>query len=347
MPRLLFTVVFLSSILIQGTAVAENCELKVVTSTYEKTSSYHSDYRLAKYVKKEDWNELSKSAGAAGKIYGVPVSASYSEFQKAYSSMESQYGESLTQDQAQQIYWTGLDKNAADAYQKCLELSVFGQLGLHIAVVEASTDAVLLKVRWTLPGSKDPIKIRWTVKSVEGTELPTEIDPGDNYVSVSRPKSSGIFLGATYNGIASETVKIAPIPPAPPPPIENCVSQRPAGVCRRCEFDVDDLVGTGSNSKDYICRKMPAGALINARAVSIVVSLAKASDCWLDVRMKGPNDKETAIAQGVGCPGHGSASTSFVKPSDDGIGSVAFYVEKCGSGKLCSIKGKLVLEAKD
>ncbi|BAM92879.1 hypothetical protein S58_69130 [Bradyrhizobium oligotrophicum S58] len=330
-------------------AAAENCELKIVMATYERTSSYHSDYRLAKFVKEEDWNELSKNAGASGKIYGVPVSGSYGEFKKAYNAMEQQLSESLSQDQAQQIFWTGLDKSAADAYQKCLELNVFNQLGLHIAVVEGSEDAVLLKVRWTFPGANTAIKIKWTVPTVNGEPLPTEIDPGDNFVSVARPKTGGIIVAATYNGVASEVIKIASLPPPPPIKIENCVLQPSADVCLRCEFEVNDVVTKGANSKEYACRKMPGGALISVQPLDVKISRAAGTgDCWYDVQMKGPDEKPFSVLNYSGeCldPMSASGSSKFVKPVVNGLGKASFFVEKCGSGSICRIQGKLVIEA--
>ncbi|WP_315813314.1 MULTISPECIES: hypothetical protein [unclassified Bradyrhizobium] len=352
MSRFIFLIGFFAVAPIATTARAENCELKVVMSTYERTSSYHSDYRLAKFVKEADWNELSKGAAASGKIYGVPTSGSYNEYRKAYNSIEQQFGQSLTEDQAQQIFWTGLDKSAADAYQKCLESSIFNQFGLHLAVVEGNVDAVLLKVRWTnFPGTNSgPIKIKWTVPKIEGIELQAEMDPGDNYVSVARPKSGGVILAASYNGVVSEVVKIVAIPPPAPKPIDNCVLQRSADVCLRCEFNVDDVVATGSSSQDYTCQKMPAGVRISAKTANLQISLAAAGDCWLDIRMKGPNEAISGLLSYAGaCPAPiaASGSSSFVKSTVDGVGHASFYVEKCGSGKLCRLKGKLVLEAED
>jgi hypothetical protein len=93
------------------------CDAALIKETYNSFSSDQTDWRLATLVSEKDYNEIKQDAGGTAKIFGVPVGASYSEYQKNVHDKLQTYNESLTRNQLRNILWTRLVHRPLDACQ--------------------------------------------------------------------------------------------------------------------------------------------------------------------------------------------------------------------------------------
>jgi hypothetical protein len=213
----------LLSILISARAASPQsvCDAALIKSTYNSFSSDQMDWRLATLVSERDYNEIKQDAGANAVIYGVPVGATYSDFQKSVHDKLQTYNESLTRNQLRNILWTGLDPNSPGAYEECLKAQVFAARGLHMAVKFATKSDISLVVKWNPQGS-DPanIPVTWNWQGASAAPLPKSIQQGDTIVVVQRPKQERT-LALNYKGFSDSVVlepleKLPPLPPTKP-----------------------------------------------------------------------------------------------------------------------------------
>jgi len=192
----------------------DDCRGALVKSTYSMNSSVRSDWRLAKLVTENDWDEASRNLGANAVIYGVPVGLSYGDFQQRVSDKYNSYSESLSTESLLNLAWVGLDPNSPSAYQACLDSQ---QLGLTLNVMGATQTKVYLRIRYS-GNEGGNIKVSWVPPEIAGKTL-NRIVPatgnGHNF-EVDRP-SQEIKLAANYKGIASRFVPLGPLPPPLPP----------------------------------------------------------------------------------------------------------------------------------
>lgn len=187
-----------------------SCDNALILSTYSEKSSFHSDWRLAKFVSEEVYDKAKQEYGINVVIYGVPVGASYKNYQENYRKLEQSFNESLTLDQSRQIMWTGLDPNSLTAYDTCLKSEIFNTPGLHIAIVGATEENYTIKVRWFIPKSND-IKVSWSIPEILGKQIRTDFPQGDTIISVTRPKSQ-MIIAANGKGFASEAITLSQMP---------------------------------------------------------------------------------------------------------------------------------------
>jgi hypothetical protein len=196
------------------------CDGALVKSTYSSAASDYVDWRLAIMVSEKEWNDVKKDASANATIYGVPIGATYSDFQKSVRDKQTTYGASLTRSQARNVLWTGLDPNAASPYIECLKTTVFSARGLHVAVKSATQTDISLIIYWH-PEGRDPsvIKPTWDwVGTVVKNKLPTQLTAGQTLVVVGRPANQRTLV-VNFPG-AGDSVVLEPLPPVLPPPLE-------------------------------------------------------------------------------------------------------------------------------
>jgi len=214
-----FTVLLAISFGLMGEARAV-CEETLVRATYSNNSSVSTDWRLATLVSESAWNEASHNGGVNAVIYGVPVGASYGDYQKRTQSMLQSHNESYSTSTLTNIAWTGLDQNSTTVYEACVRNEAAKVPGLHLGVRAADASGVMLLVGWTQPGG-GPIDATWTPRAIEGQRIPTRIPSGFVTIRVPRPITD-ITLAASFGGFTSEVAVLTPIPGPPPriPPPE-------------------------------------------------------------------------------------------------------------------------------
>lgn len=218
----------------------EDCSEALVIATYNKTDISSSDWRLATYVSESEYDQIKHDAGANAVIYGVPVGVSYSDFQSRVREKTQTYNESLTQNQATNIMWTGLDPSASNVYLACLKAKVFKNRGMHLAVKTATKSQVSVLISWT-PTGEGSVKPEW-IWSGAGS-LPKTVPPGERTAMLPRPSSQQI-LTVNYKGY-TDSIIIEPFPPAPTPATFHIEETSQ-------EYRSPEQVGWGSNwSKPY------------------------------------------------------------------------------------------------
>lgn len=209
-----------------------NCDAALVMSTYNSTSSVGLDWRMASLVTETEWNDIHKNGSASALIYGVPVGASYSEYENSAKRYRDEYGESLSYHQQLNVAWTGIDPNSPSLYKTCLMNNLFDQNGLHAAVLGATRSDITILVRWRDPNSPGPLRVRW-VAAAQGSEgilarFPSLVPQGDTTIIVPRP-SSEFSIAGNANGSSTYQIVLEPLP-APPPKVKTIQGQSECNV---------------------------------------------------------------------------------------------------------------------
>lgn len=201
---------------VASTAAAQQedtCADALVVSTYNKVDMSNTDYRLAWQVSEKAYDQVKKDAGVNAIIYGVPVAANYSDFQKSIREKSSNYSSSFSQFQASNVQWTGLDPNSASAYSECIKSKRFSREGLHLAVKSATKDEVTVWIKWSPRGSVPWAKPEWTWNSDGSSLLPKTLVSGEKSVVLPRPKKQ-MTLAVNYKGY-TDSIVVEPFPPIP------------------------------------------------------------------------------------------------------------------------------------
>jgi hypothetical protein len=220
LARLLLSVLLCFVLSPQHILAAGVCDGALVLSTYSSFSTDHLDYRLATLVTENNYDEIKRDAGLNAVIYGVPVGASYSDYQKSVHDKLSSYQSSLSHDQAINILWTGLDAGANGRYKDCLDNQILNGRGLHIAVQFATASDITLLASWNPQGNDPPlIRPKWLYRG-DRTTLPGELKQGFTTVIVPRPKLQQTmainYPGFTGAIILEPLVKLPKLPPVLP-----------------------------------------------------------------------------------------------------------------------------------
>jgi hypothetical protein len=294
---------FAASALFTGQAYAQEgsgCAEALVMATYNRSQIDHDDWRLASYVTENEYNTIKHDAGVNAVIYGVPVGASYSDYQNRVTEKTNSYKESLTHDEAINIMWTGLDPNSANAYSECLKAKIFNQPGLHLAVKAATKSQVSVVIVWTAIG--DEVRNaapEWTWKGEGGSALPKSVPSGMRIVVLPRPKAQQM-LAANFKGHADSLV-IDPYP-LPPTKVQYHLEETSE------EYRSPEIKGWGSNwSAPYaLCTPdKPAGWTIVKVSDFHLESASERGSCGAWTQCGGSeNDTPTHACRIVTVQGH-------------------------------------------
>jgi hypothetical protein len=195
-------------------ASASDCDPALVKDTYSSMSAEHVDYRLATFVSEDDYNQAKHDASGSGVIYGVPMGATWSDFQENIHKFTQSMSTSLTHDQARNVIWTGLSKTSAKAYIACINASLSSG-GLHLEVKEATNTDVTILATWIPVGSRDSSQAAptWAWSGPSRVGLPKKLTAGQTIISLKRPNRP-MQLVANFDGRAASVI-ITPFPGQP------------------------------------------------------------------------------------------------------------------------------------
>jgi hypothetical protein len=196
------------------------CDAALVNTAYSSGTVTHNDWRLSLLINSENYEQAKHDAGASAVIYGVPVSANYSDYSQNREKLFQTYNESRTIDEMRNVAWTALDPNSATAYSDCLRVELAGQIGLQAVVWSATASDITIMVRWFVPGENMPATVSWTPPSIKGISFPTSIPQGTTAIVVPRPNTQQSFVGS-FRGFATTPIVLEPLP-RPSPPIASC-----------------------------------------------------------------------------------------------------------------------------
>lgn len=236
-------IALMSSVNLACAQADDDCRDALVLATYSKSEITNEDWRLASFVTENDYNTIKHDAGINAVIYGVPVGASYSDYQKSVKEKTNSYNESLTQSQKVNVMWTGLDPNAKNTYSECLKTKIFSKQGLHLGVQSATKQQVSVAVAWTPIGTQRVPRLEWQWTGQGSQSLPRTVQPGIHIVVLPRPDKQQI-LAVNYKGYADQLI----LEPYPAPP-----AVKPKNYIETSEeYRSPEQVGWGDNwSKPY------------------------------------------------------------------------------------------------
>jgi hypothetical protein len=197
---------------VQAHASVSDCKSALILSTYNASSSAFSDTQLAQYVSSSEYEKAKHDGGANAVIYGVPVGATYGDFQERARQQASGSSSSITQNQFSNILWTGL--GSSGAYADCLKAEINQAPGLHLNVVGATQQDVTVELRYVKSGNigPDSLRVQWDPSKVVGALLPSQAMSGGRRIRFLRPKSEmEISVNAVPSGL-SDSVVLTPLP---------------------------------------------------------------------------------------------------------------------------------------
>lgn len=202
----------------------EKCNATLVQSTYTSNQGRFRDWRLAQHVSQSTYEEIKKGAGVNAVIYGIPMGASWNDFQKNISSERQDRQESLTESEFQNIAWTGLDANNVAAYTACVNGLVQSTQGINLAIIRSTESEITARIYYSPKGAQSTtVPIIWSGsgRAYATDDLPKVAVSGQRDLIFKRPDSGSATLGvfSADAGDSSSVVLLAlpPVPPAPPP----------------------------------------------------------------------------------------------------------------------------------
>lgn len=201
---------------------ADPCDATLVVATVNASQSSHTDWRVSYLITESNYDEVKKDLGLKAVIKGVPLGGNWDDFHANQQTRSSQYGESLTADQARSIALTGLDKNSVDAYKACLQAKVFLSNGIHAAIVLENENDVAIYVVYKVPKGPLVANIVWDppqlAKSTRKPITSTEVaDAGAKTIVILRPKTITSLVGNFGGAYTTEAITIFPKElPVPP-----------------------------------------------------------------------------------------------------------------------------------
>lgn len=229
-----------------------DCDAALIKGTYESTSTLIVDWRLAKHVDESSYNAVKHDAAANAVIYGVPMGASYGDFQENVKKASSGSEESLRVEQFRNIAWTGLDENASKAYSECVRsVALQARKMISLIPIRANRDTITFRVVYSPVGASPiPLPVKWPGGAQMSPDLPTTLEPGEQSVVVKRPTEDASL--AVNGGGATDDMVLTAIPAVLPP------ETRPTS----CKFDAppaEQKVLARGATATWICEALRPG----------------------------------------------------------------------------------------
>jgi hypothetical protein len=274
----------------QLAAAQSECDAALVQSSYKNLYEYQSDWRLAKYVTEEVFNERKMSASAEGELFDVPLKGSFDDYKAAQQRLERQHNESMSLDEARNIFWTGLDENAVTAYTACLD-AIANRDGLYLQVVASDDDTVIVMIRLDLPGVLET-QLSWTEPVVGGQTLITTVKQGTTNVSIPRT-GQPVVLAANIDHYASNTVTVLPLVQPIRKPKAPCLFENSSGECLVCGSTWNQMFSNGTNHRFY-CPGMLSGQSFVSKTKGVVRPPAGGSSLSVQLSMTYPDGTESS-----------------------------------------------------
>jgi hypothetical protein len=271
-------------------AGVDECRSALVLSTYNRSESRFSDARLATYVTEGDYDRVNHGGALSAIIYGVPVGASYSDFQERAHQMAASMRQSLTQSEALNVMWSGIDPTSASAYSACLEAVVAQSRGIKLVVRGATDSDITLLLRYNPVGSDpNPMPLQWQPRVLAGAALPRTVTAGEFFIVVPRPPHQRSI--AVNGGGLGDSVVLDRIPPhciiscprwPPPPTAFRVLPSDPLPACDSAGSPSPQRVPTteGERANLALLREATASATSTIAGFPFRHSVANLIDGW-------------------------------------------------------------------
>jgi hypothetical protein len=245
MRKLAVTLCLFSAVLpFKATASISDCDAALIQSTYNLSDGRFQDSRLAQHVNQSAYDKIRHDAGGHATIFGVPVGLNYDDFQNQAQQAVRDLNSSMTNSEAQNVMWTGVDPNTNNLYSSCLQ-AVTAMSGLHLSVQGATETDIAIRVHYAPTGNNPAqIALNWSPPSFAGIQLPSTMIAGDMIVRVPRPeRSMQLVVNGSQSGSA-DAIVLTPLPPkvdAPRRPRRMaCVVAPPVPPCEASDDAVQN-----------------------------------------------------------------------------------------------------------
>lgn len=193
------------------------CKDALVLSTYSISSDRMRDHRLAELVSESTYHEIRQQAGLSATIFGIPMGASWDQFQSNRRAYFRRYESSLTERESINVLWTGLDPVSATAYQRCIE-EASSSPGISLTVRGATAAHVSLDLTYIPIGPATTANLEWQHDALPDAVLPQEMNAGSIPIVVARPDDVTILAVSDPTLGMGDSVEITSLP-APLPQV--------------------------------------------------------------------------------------------------------------------------------
>jgi hypothetical protein len=218
----------LASLIVSGPAFAidvSSCDPALVRMTYKATSKSSSDFRLSNLVDETTYKGLTKNMKGTGYLYGVPVGASYDDYQQNWMHLHRDLKVSLSAEESRSVAWTGVPLENSD-YGKCLAALVsIATTGITLTPKSATENDILVEVTWRVPQGTALLEVDavWAASDEKLLILPpAKLKNGATSFLVKRPVTGSINVFVNVQQQFSDHLVVAAYSPPPPlPPTPN------------------------------------------------------------------------------------------------------------------------------
>jgi len=196
------------------------CDAALVQDRDNSVFKNSVDYRLATLVTESEWRKASQNAGAEATIYGVPFSASWSDYKENTRQTLDARNESFKIDEVRQYAISGLSQNGRIAYETCIK-GLTGAAGVNLSLGKVTDSQATVFVSYRPgPGGATSTKLAWSgMKAAKKSKFPSRISySSTNVVIVDRPKSGNAILNVSGGGTVDQVEIFPPLSEPKPSP---------------------------------------------------------------------------------------------------------------------------------
>ena len=179
--------------------------------TWNDTSTDAERYELSTLVTKDNYEQVRHDAGANAVVYGVPIGATYGDYDESRQKLFDSRNEKKSTDLGRTVAIQTLNPQSSKNYTACIN-GVLRDTGLHMWIESVTDTDIVLGLNWRPKFQQSAkIKLTWSPSQVKIKGLPSSIVMGGASVTVPRPTSE-MSLAVNTPG-DTDSVTLDPKPP--------------------------------------------------------------------------------------------------------------------------------------
>lgn len=277
----------------------DSCNEALKFSVLKSSSSSKIDWRVLTHISEAEYDQVKHDGGANFVVGGLPLGASYADFHQRASSQESTHQESFSDEEARDVFWTGLSENSKEAYVSCIKNFAVSQSGLYLSIIAVTRKTYTLLLTWKPTGAGEPVQVHFIGnKDLKGSVDDRVTPVGSIPFSVERPDIETV-LTVYYDGSTQDPPSITLVPVPRELPRKPCDLQDKNGQCLKCSGYVDGQQGFGSKSAlSFSCPDMAytPGSYFSSRVDGFVEN-ASPGGSQVNLSLSGPGEQPSATLE--------------------------------------------------